>query len=286
MRTSTGFTSIFAVALAHAAAGVACSSDRSPDPIPPPGATAGTGGSGMTTMGGAGAGGGGPTGVRFPTGSGSGGTPGGGGAPAPTPAPPPPNPTPTPTTPPTPVPTPTPPPPPITPQPTAPTRTPDGGVPDAPGAGPGPSIPPPILEACTVDCPGLFDVIATCYEGPFDLTCKERYISEDPEARVQCFANGVKRYLTTDPADEDHQTWKVTRPGGAACYSVDVSVLNDDDDLWVFRSPTGQELGRAVDGDEALVFTCTATGKSFDVSDAECPGFDIDPLCDEDATCN
>ena len=168
-----------------------------------------------------------------------------------------------------------------------------GGTPDAnPGTPPveagRPGADPIEVEECAeVDCPSLFqEVVATCDQGT-DEMCKENLTSEDPERLVQCFANGVKKVMTSSD-DGNRETWAVTESGSAACYTIQIDFLNDDADteLWVIRSPTGQELGRAVDDAEATIFTCSANGKSYDISDAECPGFDLQAFCDEDASCN
>jgi hypothetical protein len=296
MRTRTGLASMFAVAVVFVVAGPGCGSENLPA-IPLPGSTGGAGGD-MTTMGGAGGSGGPPVGVRFPTGN-SGGAP----APPPGPAPTPPatvdpgsiRPIPPPMGGSGPAPSPgtggragsappalPPPPAPVTPNPT---RRPDAGPADGPMTGPVPGTPPPVGNGCRIDCPGLFNVVATCFEGT-DETCTENFISEDPEVLAQCFPNGVKRYGTFyEEKDPYREAWRVTRPGGAACYTIDISELNDEEDVWVWKSPTGQELGRAVDGKKAMTFTCTSTGKTFEVDDYDCPGFDLEPFCDEDPIC-
>ena len=118
---------------------------------------------------------------------------------------------------------------------------PDGGPTMPPDAG-SPGSSPVVVESCAmVDCPSLFvDVMGMCSDT--DRMCKESYVSEDPEVLVQCFPNGVKKVMTSDD-EGDCETWKVTKPGGAPCYTLEVG-FNEDEDIYIFKSPTGQELGR------------------------------------------
>jgi hypothetical protein len=156
-----------------------------------------------------------------------------------------------------------------------------------PTPGSPPTGPVAVKSCAEVDCPQLFvETINMCDEGR-DTMCGIHVTFADPmtpKAFVECFANGVKKRWTVD--DDRRQTWTVTKPDGAACYTLEVIPLAGDEDAWVFKSPTGEELGRAVRGKDGLFLTCSANDKVYDVTGLDCPGLVLGHRCRADATCN
>ena len=146
-----------------------------------------------------------------------------------------------------------------------------------------PGAPIVVYQCSMLDCPRLFvDVIPMCYEGRAPK-CRENVLSKNPERWVECYSNGVKKYVTYD--DQDGELWSVLKPGGEACYTLEVT-SDDKSDRSIFKSPTGQELGRLVEDDEGYeLFTCAENGKVFDVTEIFCPGLGPGGACDEDPTC-
>ncbi len=161
--------------------------------------------------------------------------------------------------------------------------------PPAPGMPPTqPPVSPPTgpveVKSCAeVDCPKLFvETIAMCDVGP-DPMCGGYVASEHPTVVVECYGNGVKTIWTTD--GDRRQSWTVLKPDGATCYTLQVTPVTLDEDAWVFKSPTGEELGRAVRGKDGLFLTCSANRKVYDVTGLDCPGLVLWFRCRGDATC-
>jgi hypothetical protein len=164
-------------------------------------------------------------------------------------------------------------------------------------AGPadGPAAPPPdaapdtvtgavvMVTACEmINCPQLMEVTAECRGNDSECTANE----VSSTLSNYCHDNGVTKQSTriySGPDEVDYTTtMEVRKSDGSDCYTV-VMTGSEESDLerWVFRSPAGQEVGRAEWDKNEDVLTLICGGNRWVLGDIACPGTDGEPEPDQ-----
>jgi hypothetical protein len=132
---------------------------------------------------------------------------------------------------------------------------------------------PPEEPECMDVCPALFAAGTMC-EIPDDTMCT----SSESEANMVtttnfCLANGVKVTIGLHD-DEFPKTHKASK-NGAVCYTVD-ETGNATMSTLTWKNAAGAVIatGTRTMNSDKLTITCTATNKTTDVSNLNCPGID------------
>jgi hypothetical protein len=134
---------------------------------------------------------------------------------------------------------------------------------------------PPEEPECMDVCPALFAAASPC-EIPEDTMC-----TSSPEATAAsivtnnfCLANGVKVILTYHEDNDFPKTYKTSK-NGTVCYTVD-ETGNETASTLTWKNAAGAVIatGQRTMNSDKLTVTCTATNKTTDVSNLNCPGID------------
>jgi hypothetical protein len=158
------------------------------------------------------------------------------------------------------------------------TASPDTASPDT--ASPDTASPDTATDATTVvtecediPCPALIAATSQCLSD--DVMCTVRDLTPDagPETRNICLMNGVKKQSTET---DNGFSIAVNKAAGGLCYTLEIDIPGNAPELWIYKAPGGAELARvSVDGvNNRSILTCTATGATFDVTNAGCDGLE------------
>ena len=162
--------------------------------------------------------------------------------------------------------------------------------PDAPALPPDAPPPPPpdapptvvmVTNCSQINCPSLTALASQCNGN--DTTCVSEVQMTLPMGVTNyCHSNQVKKYAVTTysgPNGENYNTvMEILKPSGEDCYTLELSG-SDNNPLqnWIFKSPAGQELARAIWNESQNQLTLTCGGVSYIIGDVGCPGTDGQP---------